>query len=43
MYFHLMLINNSFSTVGEVASNSVEFVFGALLVDGFLSGGGMDK
>ena len=38
-----MLISNSFSTVDENAFNSGEFVFGALLVDGFLGGQGTDK
>ena len=38
-----MLINNSFSTVDKNVPNSTEFVFGALQVNGFLGGQGIDE
>ena len=42
-YFRMVLRNNSFITVDKNASNSAEFVFGALHVDGILGGQGADE
>ena len=38
-----MLINNSFSIVDKKVSNSAEFIFSALQVDGSLCGHGIDE
>ena len=38
-----MLIDNSFSTVDKNVSNSAEFVFGTLHLDGFLGGQGIGE